>query len=204
MPYASATFPWFLLGRQVHVRGPVTKVSAEQTADYWSKRPRGSQLGAWASHQSQPIASRDALLEQLADVTRAFRRPRRGSGAAELGRVPHRARGRRVLAGPGEPGAQQDSCRHRGPHRAVAALGAAALRRHHTAADARLPPAVAGGHRHRHRRQPDDLRGAGAALRAHPELGLRRAVRPLRARAADRVRAVGRRAGPTRWTVGCC
>ena len=38
-PYASATFPWFLLGRQVHVRGPVTKVSAEATADYWSKRP---------------------------------------------------------------------------------------------------------------------------------------------------------------------
>jgi pyridoxamine 5'-phosphate oxidase len=72
MPYASATFPWFLLGRQVHVRGPVTKVSAEQTADYWSKRPRGSQLGAWASHQSEPIASRAALLEQLADVTARF------------------------------------------------------------------------------------------------------------------------------------
>ena len=53
-PYASATFPWFLLGRQVHVRGPVTKVSAEETADYWRHRPRGSQLGAWASHQSQP------------------------------------------------------------------------------------------------------------------------------------------------------
>src|SRR5262249_50158484 len=33
-PYASATFPWFLLGRQVHVRGPVTEVSAEATADY--------------------------------------------------------------------------------------------------------------------------------------------------------------------------
>ena len=71
-PYASATFPWFLLGRQVHVRGPVTKVSAAATAAYWSKRPRGSQLGAWASHQSKPIASRAALLEQLADVTRRF------------------------------------------------------------------------------------------------------------------------------------
>ena len=71
-PYASATFPWFLLGRQVHVRGPVTKVSAEATADYWSKRPRGSQLGAWASHQSKPIASRAALLDQLADVTARF------------------------------------------------------------------------------------------------------------------------------------
>jgi pyridoxamine 5'-phosphate oxidase len=70
--YASATFPWYALGRQVHVRGPVTKVSAEATLDYWSKRPRGSQLGAWASHQSKPIASRDALLEQLADVTQRF------------------------------------------------------------------------------------------------------------------------------------
>ncbi len=71
-PYASATFPWFLLGRQVHVRGPVTKVSAEVTADYWRHRPRGSQLGAWASHQSHPIASRAALLDQLADVTQRF------------------------------------------------------------------------------------------------------------------------------------
>ena len=72
VPYASATFPWFRLGRQVHVRGPVTKVPYEQTADYWSKRPRGSQLGAWASHQSKPIASRAALLEQLAEVRQQF------------------------------------------------------------------------------------------------------------------------------------
>jgi pyridoxamine 5'-phosphate oxidase len=71
-PYASATFPWFALGRQVHVRGAVTKVSAEQTADYWSKRPRGSQLGAWASRQSRPIASRAALLAQLDEVTKRF------------------------------------------------------------------------------------------------------------------------------------
>jgi len=72
VPYDSATFPWFRLGRQVHVRGPVTKVPHEQTADYWSKRPRGSQLGAWASHQSKPIASRAALLEQLAEVRQQF------------------------------------------------------------------------------------------------------------------------------------
>ncbi|RAV13530.1 pyridoxamine 5'-phosphate oxidase [Mycolicibacterium sp. GF69] len=71
-PYASATFPWYLVGRQVHVRGPVTKVSAQETADYWAKRPRGSQLGAWASHQSKPIDSRAALLEQLEDVTERF------------------------------------------------------------------------------------------------------------------------------------
>lgn len=71
-PYASATFPWYQLGRQVHIRGPVTKVSAEVTAQYWSTRPRGSQLGAWASHQSHPIASRAALLDQLAEVTDRF------------------------------------------------------------------------------------------------------------------------------------
>jgi pyridoxamine 5'-phosphate oxidase len=71
-PYASATFPWFLLGRQVHIRGRVTKVDMQVTEDYWSKRPRGSQLGAWASHQSQPIASRAALLDQLAEVTARF------------------------------------------------------------------------------------------------------------------------------------
>lgn len=71
-PYASATFPWYLLGRQVHIRGPVTKVSAEQTADYWAMRPRGSQLGAWASQQSQPITSRAALLDQMAEVIERF------------------------------------------------------------------------------------------------------------------------------------
>ncbi|BBY02582.1 pyridoxamine 5'-phosphate oxidase [Mycobacterium seoulense] len=71
-PYASVTFPWYQLGRQVHLRGPVTKVTPEATEDYWSKRPRGSQLGAWASHQSRPIASRAALLDQLAEVTARF------------------------------------------------------------------------------------------------------------------------------------
>ena len=71
-PHASATFPWYLLGRQVHIRGAVTKVDPQATEDYWSKRPRGSQLGAWASHQSQPIASRAALIDQLAEVTARF------------------------------------------------------------------------------------------------------------------------------------
>ncbi|TDK86094.1 pyridoxamine 5'-phosphate oxidase [Mycobacterium paragordonae] len=71
-PYASATFPWYLLGRQIHIRGAVSKVDLRDTEEYWSKRPRGSQLGAWASRQSQPVASRAALLEQLAEVTARF------------------------------------------------------------------------------------------------------------------------------------
>jgi pyridoxamine 5'-phosphate oxidase len=71
-PYASATFPWYLLNRQFHIRGPVTKVEPQATASYWNNRPRGSQLGAWASQQSKPIASRAALIDQLAEVTDRF------------------------------------------------------------------------------------------------------------------------------------
>lgn len=71
-PYAAVTFPWYGLGRQVHVRGPVAKVDATETAQYWSRRPRGSQLGAWASRQSQPVASRAELLTQLGEVTSRF------------------------------------------------------------------------------------------------------------------------------------
>lgn len=72
VPYASVTFPWYQLGRQVHIRGPVSRVDPRVTEQYWSQRPRGSQLGAWASHQSQPIASRAALLDLLAEVTARF------------------------------------------------------------------------------------------------------------------------------------
>ena len=72
VPYASATFPWYLLGRQIHVRGHITKVSPADTEAYWAKRPRGSQLGAWASQQSRPIASRAALLGQLAQAQQRF------------------------------------------------------------------------------------------------------------------------------------
>ncbi len=71
-PYASVTFPWYLLNRQVHIRGPVTKVDPRDTESYWNNRPRGSQLGAWASHQSRLIESRAALVDQLAEVTERF------------------------------------------------------------------------------------------------------------------------------------
>lgn len=71
-PYASVTFPWYALGRQVHIRGAVSKVAPEETAAYWTRRPRGSQLGAWASDQSRPIGSRADLMAQLAQVTERF------------------------------------------------------------------------------------------------------------------------------------
>ncbi|MBD0023645.1 pyridoxamine 5'-phosphate oxidase [Gordonia pseudamarae] len=71
-PYASVTFPWIALERQVHVRGPVVKVSAAETAEYWTKRPRGSQLSAAASDQSQPIGSRLELEAKAAEVAHRF------------------------------------------------------------------------------------------------------------------------------------
>jgi len=71
-PYASVTFPWYGLGRQVHLRGAVRKVSPEDTAQYWARRPRGSQLGAWASEQSRAIGSRADLMGSLAAATERF------------------------------------------------------------------------------------------------------------------------------------
>ncbi|MFC4002175.1 pyridoxamine 5'-phosphate oxidase [Prauserella oleivorans] len=70
--YASVTFPWYPLHRQVTVRGEVEKVSAAETAAYWATRPRGSQLGAWASPQSRPVADRRALDNALKAIERRF------------------------------------------------------------------------------------------------------------------------------------
>ena len=70
--FASATFPWFAMQRQAHVRGTVEKVSPAETAAYWASRPRGSQLGAWASPQSRAVTSRGTLESALANVERQF------------------------------------------------------------------------------------------------------------------------------------
>lgn len=59
---ASMLFPWNELDRQVTVSGCVEKISEAESDDYFASRPRASQLGAWASNQSNPIAER-ALLE---------------------------------------------------------------------------------------------------------------------------------------------
>lgn len=70
--YASATFPWFAMQRQATVRGTVEKVGAAETATYWATRPRGSQLGAWASPQSKVVQDRSTLDSALANITRQF------------------------------------------------------------------------------------------------------------------------------------
>jgi len=67
-PAVSLLFPWHDLQRQVRVEGTASRVSDSETAAYFSSRPRGSRLGAWASPQSREVASRgelDALYEQV-------------------------------------------------------------------------------------------------------------------------------------------
>jgi len=59
----SLLFPWYAMERQVSLSGIVEKVSESESDDYFAARPWGSQIGAWASHQSSPLSSR-AELEQ--------------------------------------------------------------------------------------------------------------------------------------------
>jgi pyridoxamine 5'-phosphate oxidase len=60
-PHAAVAFLWNELDRQVCVTGTVVLVSDEESADYFRTRPRAAQLGAWASEQSRPVASRQEL-----------------------------------------------------------------------------------------------------------------------------------------------
>lgn len=60
-----ALFHWDALGRQVRIEGVAVRSPADESDAYFASRPRGSQLGAWASDQSAPVTSREALREQL-------------------------------------------------------------------------------------------------------------------------------------------
>ncbi|MGI8667259.1 MAG: pyridoxamine 5'-phosphate oxidase [Jatrophihabitans sp.] len=71
-PVAAAVFAWLPAERQVRFRGPVSKLSRAETAEYFGGRPRGSQLATWASPQSQPLRDRDQLDELLAQATARF------------------------------------------------------------------------------------------------------------------------------------
>ena len=65
-PHASLCFYWKSLARQVRIDGRVAVVSADEADAYFATRARGSQIGAWASDQSQPLESRE-LLEHRAE-----------------------------------------------------------------------------------------------------------------------------------------
>ena len=57
----SLLFPWYAMERQIAVSGLAAKVSQQESEEYFASRPWGSQIGAWASHQSSPLASREEL-----------------------------------------------------------------------------------------------------------------------------------------------
>lgn len=69
-PFAALVWHWHTVGEQVCARGRVEKLSADRSDAYFASRPRGSQIGAWASPQSRPIDSR-ADLERLVERSAA-------------------------------------------------------------------------------------------------------------------------------------
>jgi pyridoxamine 5'-phosphate oxidase len=71
-PMAAAVFHWKSLRRQVRVRGRVTPVTGAEADEYFATRSRGSQIGAWASRQSEPLASRAALEAAAADYAAKY------------------------------------------------------------------------------------------------------------------------------------
>jgi len=71
-PQAALTFYWMPLERQVRIEGSVEKTSREESESYFHSRPRGSQLGAWVSHQSEIIDARRILDARLAEMTERF------------------------------------------------------------------------------------------------------------------------------------
>ena len=80
-PAASLLFPWYPLERQVIVSGDVARLPESESDAYFATRPRGAQLGAWASAQSEPIPDRDWLEERYAGFDRRF--------PGEVPRPPH-------------------------------------------------------------------------------------------------------------------
>lgn len=71
-PEVAVVFPWYILHRQIKIRGTVEKVSAADSDAYFFTRPRDSRIGAWASDQSQPIESREALEAKVEQATLRF------------------------------------------------------------------------------------------------------------------------------------
>ena len=84
-PRAAATFLWKASGCQVQLVGTVSQVSDEEADAYFSTRDRGSQIGAWASQQSEPLDSRESLINRVSELERKYEgmevpRPRHWTG----------------------------------------------------------------------------------------------------------------------------
>ena len=72
LPQISCLFPWLALHRQVAIQGQVQRASAEQSKRYFHSRPRESQIGAWASAQSQVMADRSELERKYQQIVERF------------------------------------------------------------------------------------------------------------------------------------
>lgn len=72
VPRACLLFPWHAIQRQVIIEGPVSALTAAQSEPYYRSRPRGSQLGAWASRQSSVIGARGELDDRYAELSRRW------------------------------------------------------------------------------------------------------------------------------------
>jgi pyridoxamine 5'-phosphate oxidase len=71
-PRVALLFPWVALARQVQIVGQARRISAAESLKYFATRPRGSQIGAWASPQSQVIRGRALLEGKVAEIKRRF------------------------------------------------------------------------------------------------------------------------------------
>ena len=70
----SLIFPWISLHRQVIIDGTAEKISTAESMKYFATRPRGSQLGAWSSHQSEVISTRSMLDAKMEEIKNRFSR----------------------------------------------------------------------------------------------------------------------------------
>jgi len=87
-PHAALLFHWDALDRQGRVEGPVTLLPDEESDAYFASRPLESRIGAWASEQTRPIESREALLRQVEAVRERFGVDAKGEDA-HIPRPPH-------------------------------------------------------------------------------------------------------------------
>lgn len=71
-PKVSALFPWLDLDRQVKIEGDIEKISSKESLKYFLSRPKGSQIGAWVSHQSEIISSRSLLEAKFNEIKNKF------------------------------------------------------------------------------------------------------------------------------------
>lgn len=71
-PHAALCFYWMPLNLQIRVEGKVEKVSAKESDDYFASRERGRQIGAWASQQSQPLATREELETRFNEIEKKY------------------------------------------------------------------------------------------------------------------------------------